>query len=85
MARRACEGTLDLASKDHIYLKDLAFCIKDLLVEIDPMRWSTVDVEEAPPTSAYIQTRGTVNVLTSKQDLEDFKTRLRTIVRSMLR
>ena len=70
------EETIDLTSKNHISLKDLAWSIKDVLVWIDPIRYATIDIVEDPPIDSYIKTRGTVNVLSTDYEKKAFSQRL---------
>ena len=70
------EGTIDLTSGNQIYLKDLAWSIKYVLVGIEPSNNASISIEEDPPTDSYIKTRGTINVISTNDEREAFSQRL---------
>ena len=84
LARNGCEGTFDLTSRYHVYLKDLALYIRNALRQIASIKWSAINIEAMPFSTSYIYTRGTVPVIESKQDLAYFEIRLRNIVKDIV-
>lgn len=69
------EGTFDITQKNHIYLKDLAYCIKNCASKYD-QSFSNASIKPLPNNNDYIKNRGSINVMNDATKLSDFQHKL---------
>lgn len=69
------EGIFDITQKNHIYLKDLANCIKNCASRYDNSL-NNASIKPLPKTDDYIKNRGSVDVIDDKIQLIEFQHRL---------
>lgn len=65
------EGTVDLTSKNHILLRDLAFCTREALLKTGTVV-GEIEVSAKPTSCSYIQTRGTSPLVSTEEGLNNF-------------
>ena len=68
-------ATIDITSRHHIFLADLAKCIVKALVAIDK-KFEDIKVDDEIVQDCYISTRGTVPVMNTKKQLDEFTKKL---------
>lgn len=68
-------GTFNLTSKNHIMLKDLAYCVKVAYEKLYPND-GCIDMKEMPYFDTYMKHRGTVSLMSTKNELDAFASQL---------
>lgn len=65
-------GTFNITQKNHIYLKDLANCIKNCAMLIDKSL-TNISIKPLPKIDSYIKNRGSINVISTNTQLIEFQ------------
>lgn len=67
---------MNLTSKFHISLKDLAQCIKYAIEKTYPNYLNKIEIAMMPDLDTYIKNRGTVPLISTIDELDNFKEQL---------